>query len=218
MNFKRAKYLSDNMDRLSRRDRVFLNNPVIMQGLGLAPLVVAATTGRNALMLCVAVSLMLVPTRVLAALVSRLGAYNFRALAYSVSAGIVYIGVYYAMRGLFDVERLQLGIYLPLLVVEPLIIKRWARPQKERISVAFKRGIRITIGYVLIVMLMGCLREILSVGQIFGVPISFITRIPLPMAALPAGGFILLGVVCAVWRSAVNRYKRYVNMEAKRSI
>lgn len=218
MTYKRAKYLNDNMDRFSRRDRVFLNNPVIMQGLGLAPLVVVATTGRNALMLCVAVALMLVPTRVLGALLSRVGAHNFRALAYCVSAAVVYIGVYFAMAALFPTERLQLGIYLPMLVMEPLIVKRWARPQNERISVAFKRGVRITVGYVLVVLFMGCLREFLSLGTIFGWDVPGIDWVALPMAALPAGGFILLGTVCAIWRSAVNRYKKYINMEAKRGV
>ena len=42
MNTKKAIYLSENMTRIARRDRIFLNNPVIMQGMGLAPLVVAA--------------------------------------------------------------------------------------------------------------------------------------------------------------------------------
>ena len=57
---------------LITRDRVFKNNPVVMQGMGLAPLVVLATTGKNALMLAVAVALLLTPSRMLACLVSRL--------------------------------------------------------------------------------------------------------------------------------------------------
>ena len=60
------------VEKRARRDRVFLNNPVIMQGLGLAPLIVAATTLKNGVMLSVAVLLLLTPTRVLAALLSRL--------------------------------------------------------------------------------------------------------------------------------------------------
>lgn len=35
---------SEELRRKIKRDRVFLNNPVVMQGLGLAPLVVAATS------------------------------------------------------------------------------------------------------------------------------------------------------------------------------
>lgn len=204
------------MTRIARRDRIFLNNPVIMQGLGLAPLVVAATTARNALMLSVAVILLLTPVRVIAALLARTGYYRFRGLIYCLTSATVYIGVYYALQAIFDVEILQLGIYLPLLVVEPLIIKRYERPQKERLVTALKKGLRTTCGYVLVLMLMGCVREVLTTATLFDHAIPRIPADLFPMASLPAGGFLLLGVVCAVWRSAVNRYKKYVNMEAKR--
>ena len=204
------------MTRIARRDRIFLNNPVIMQGMGLAPLVVAATTARNALMLSVAVILLLTPVRVIAALLPRTGYYRFRGLIYCLTSATVYIGVYYALQAIFDVEILQLGIYLPLLVVEPLIIKRYERPQKERLVTALKKGLRTTCGYVLVLMLMGCLREVLTTATLFDHAIPRIPADLFPMASLPAGGFLLLGVVCAVWRSAVNRYKKYVNMEAKR--
>ena len=204
------------MTRIARRDRIFLNNPVIMQGMGLAPLVVAATTARNALMLSVAVILLLTPVRVIAALLARTGYYRFRGLIYCLTSAMVYIGVYYALQAIFDVEILQLGIYLPLLVVEPLIIKRYERPQKERLVTALKKGLRTTCGYVLVLMLMGCLREVLTTATLFDHAIPRIPADLFPMASLPAGGFLLLGVVCAVWRSAVNRYKKYVNMEAKR--
>lgn len=50
------------MDRLMVRDRFFFNNPVFMQGLGLAPIVVAATNLHNALILGFAVLLLLTPT------------------------------------------------------------------------------------------------------------------------------------------------------------
>lgn len=204
------------MTRIARRDRIFLNNPVIMQGMGLAPLVVAATTARNALMLSVAVILLLTPVRVIAALLARTGYYRFRGLIYCLTSATVYIGVYYALQAIFDVEILQLGIYLPLLVVEPLIIKRYERPQKERLVTALKKGLRTTCGYVLVLILMGCVREVLTTATLFEQAIPRLPADLFPMASLPAGGFLLLGVVCAVWRSAVNRYKKYVNMEAKR--
>ena len=58
-------------EKYAHHDRVFLNNPVVMQGMGLAPLVVLATTGKNALMLAVSVALLLTPSRMLACLLSR---------------------------------------------------------------------------------------------------------------------------------------------------
>lgn len=216
MNSKKAKYLSENMERIARRDRIFLNNPVIMQGMGLAPLVVAATNGHNALMLSVAVLLLLTPTRVVAALVCRTGRGLLRALVYCFTSSILYIGVYFALRAIFDVDVLQLGVYLPMLVVEPLIIKRYERPQRERVGMALRKGLRTTAGYVLVLLMMGCLREILAAGTVFSVDIPQLDTTLLPMASLPAGGFILLGVVCALWRGLVRAYKKHVHMEARR--
>lgn len=217
MKLKKAQFLSENMETIARRDRILLNNPVIMQGMGLAPLVVAATTGRSALILSMAVLLLLTPTRMLAALAARPVPYRFRAVVYCVLAAVLYAGVYILMRNWFEVEQtLAVGMYLPLLCVEPLIIKRYERPRKEPVLVALQKGLYITGGYILILMLMGCLRELLAAGTLFGRPVSNVHL--LPVASLPAGGFILVGVLCAIWRGAVRAYKNYVHREANRTV
>ena len=51
-----AELILKDPDRFAHHDRVFLNNPVVMQGMGLAPLVVLATTAHNGVMLAAAVS------------------------------------------------------------------------------------------------------------------------------------------------------------------
>lgn len=209
---KRIVHLNENFVAISRRDRVFLNNPVVMNGVGLAPLVIAATTGLNALMLSVAVLLMITPTRVLSALVCRW--VRFRALVYCLSAAVVYIGAYYCMQAWFSVEVTYLGMYLPLLVVEPIVIRRYEQPAPEKISSALKKGLLNTAGYVLVILLVGMLRELLAQGALFGQPL-FDGSI-LPLSQLAAGGFIVVGVLCAVWRGAVNLLKKRVNMEAKK--
>mgnify|MGYP000332308199 CR=1 FL=1 len=66
-----AEMIVRDPEKYAHHDRVFLNNPVVMQGMGLAPLVVLATTGKNALMLAVSVVLLLTPSRMLACLLSR---------------------------------------------------------------------------------------------------------------------------------------------------
>ena len=209
---KRIVHLNENFAAISRRDRVFLNNPVVMNGVGLAPLVIAATTGLNALMLSVAVLLMITPTRVLSALVCRW--VRFRALVYCLSAAVVYIGAYYCMQAWFSVEVTYLGMYLPLLVVEPIVIRRYEQPAPEKISSALKKGLLNTAGYVLVILLVGMLRELLAQCALFGQPL-FDGSI-LPLSQLAAGGFSVVGVLCAVWRGAVNLVKKRVNMEAKK--
>ena len=220
-----AELILKDPDRFAHHDRVFLNNPVVMQGMGLAPLVVLATTGKNALMLAVAVALLLTPSRMLACLVSRLFPLRDeqpapeelekkllpRALVYSGSAAVVYLAAYPILNAVFGTDLLMLGIYLPMLVVEPLLIYRFGRVQ-ETMKKAVSKGIRITIGYGLLLLLLGCVREWLSAGTVFG---HVLSRSVLPMASMPAGGFIVLGVVCAIWRALARKRQKYLKNEAR---
>ena len=220
-----AEMIERDPERFAHHDRVFKNNPVVMQGMGLAPLVVLATTGRNALMLVVAVALLLTPSRVLACLLSRLFPLRDeqpapeelekkllpRALVYSGSAAVVYLAAYPILNAIFGTDLLTLGIYLPLLIVEPLLTYRFGRVQ-ESVHKAVSKGLRITVGYALILLILGCLREWLALGSVFGVQLG---RPVLPMAGMPAGGFIVLGVVCAVWRALARKQKEYLKTEAR---
>ena len=220
-----AELILKDPDRFAHHDRVFLNNPVVMQGMGLAPLVVLATTAHNGVMLAAAVALLLVPSRVLACLLSRLFPLNSenpapeelqkkllpRALVYSLSASVVYLAAYPILNAMFGTSLLTLGIYLPLLVVEPLLTYRFGRVQ-ESMHKAVSKGLRITLGYTLLLLILGCVREWLAFGTVFGVELS---RSILPMASMPAGGFIVLGVVCAVWRALARKQREYLKNEAR---
>lgn len=214
MRSERAKRIVADMDHYIHHDRIFLNNPAVMQGMGLAPLVVAATSGRYAFMLLTALAMLLVPTRVLCSLLYRkLEQPLLRALGYAGVSASLYILVRLAMTGLYGNDALELGIYLPLLVVDPLVIYRHGRVP-EPVSKALSKGLRITLGYGFVLMLTGLLRELFAAG-------TLMDRKVLPVVALPllsstAGGFILVGVLFAVWRSGCALYEKYVRAEAKR--
>ena len=224
-----AEMIVRDPEKYAHHDRVFLNNPVVMQGMGLAPLVVLATTGKNALMLAVSVALLLTPSRMLACLLSR--AFPLRdeqpakeelekkllprGLIYSGSAAVVYLAVYPILNALFGVDLLALGIYLPMLVVEPMLIYRFGRVQ-ETMQKAVSKGLRITLGYVLLLLLLGCVREWMALGTVFGLPL--LSRPVLPMAGMPAGGFIVLGILCAIWRALAQHRKNYLKTEARNTV
>ena len=107
-------------------------------------LVIDAATGQNGLMLAAAVTLLLVPSRVLACLLSRLVPLRDeeptpeqlqkkllpRALLYAASAAVVYLAAYPILNFVFGTGLLNLGIYLPMLVVEPLLTYRFGRVQE----------------------------------------------------------------------------------------
>ena len=213
------------VEKRARRDRVFLNNPVIMQGLGLAPLIVAeialqerhivaATTLKNGVMLSVAVLLLLTPTRVLAALLSRFAYFRFRGLTYALTAAAVFVGVRYVMGLLYPVSDLALlGLYLPLLVADPIVLKRYERPQRERVRTALRKGIITSLGYILMLLLISGLREFLGAGALMGTQVM--KNALFPMAQLPSGGFILLALVMCVWRAAAASVKQQMSLGAE---
>ena len=221
-----AELIAKDPAKFAHHDRVFLNNPVVMQGMGLAPLVVLATSGQNAVMLAAAVALLLVPSRLLACLLSRLAPLRDedpseeelhkkllpRALVYAFSTAVVYLAAYPILNAVFGTGLLNLGIYLPMLTVEPLLTYRFGRVQ-ETPRKAVSKGIRITVGYALLLLLLGCVREWLSAGTVFGTAVG--PRATLPMASMPAGGFIVLGVLCAVWRALAQMRREYLEKEAR---
>lgn len=215
MNDQRLKFFSERMDVLSRRDRVFINNPVIMQGMGLAPIVIPATSIQNAIILAVGMALLLTPTRILATIIGQRTGFKFRAVLYAVTSGLVYVGVAFVMDLLFGTAVRSVGIYLGLLVLEPLVIKRYESGKSERLVTSFKKGIITTAGFCLALFITAGVREVLGVGTFAGVEVFRFSI--LPMASMPAGGFILLGLIAALWRGLVNDFKKRVAMGVKAS-
>ena len=201
------------LDQKIHADHLWLNNPVMMRGLGLAPVIAAAYNWDNAVMLCAAAALLLTATRVLAVAICHLTGNRFRPVLYAYSAAILYIPVYCILYAWFGTDLTVLGIYLPLLAVESAIIKRMESPDLEPVGEAFRRGINNTVGLCIAVLLVGFMRELLGAGTAFGHVVM--TTAPLPIVQQPAGGFILLGLIAALWTGIANAYTHFKREEVR---
>lgn len=197
-----------------RHDHIWLNNPVLVRGLGLASVVVAASDAHNALMLSVATFLLLTATRVVAEAVCHLTGYRFRAVIYCYAAALSYIPVYILLYNLFGADLAVLGIYLPLLVVDPVVVKRMEFSDRESVGHALRLGINNSLGVCIATMLVGCLRELLAAGTVFGRTILNYSL--LPLAGEVAGGFLLVGVLAAGWTAVSSAYVRFKEEEVRR--
>lgn len=197
-----------------RRDHIWLSNPVMVRGLGLALVIGAALDGKRALMLCVASLILVALTRPVAVAICHLTQNRWRPVIYCYTAAVLYIPTYILMYRIFGADLSVLGIYLPILTVDPAIVKRMEFTELESVSTAFRHGYNNALGMCAALLLVGCLREFLATGAIFGHVV--IHRTLLPMAALPAGGFVLLGVLAAVWLASVNLYKDFKHEEVRR--
>ncbi len=197
-----------------RSDHIWLSNPVMVRGLGLAPIVGAALDGERALILCVACLLLITFTRVLAVAVCHISNNRFRPIIYCYSAAILYIPVYILLYELFGNDLTMLGIYLPILIVEPAIVKRMEFTELEPIRDALRHGFNNGLGMCVALLIVGCLREFLATGAVFGHVVVHAAL--LPLAAQPAGGFVLVGVIAAVWCAVANAYTDYKQEEVRR--
>lgn len=197
-----------------RSDHLWLSNPVMVRGLGLAPVVGAALDGERALILCVACLLLITFTRVLAVAVCHISNNRFRPIIYCYSAAVLYIPVYILLYELFGNDLTMLGIYLPILIVEPAIVKRMEFTELEPIRDALRHGFNNGLGMCVALLIVGCLREFLATGAVFGHVVLHAAL--LPLAAQPAGGFVLVGVIAAVWCAVANAYTEYKQEEVRR--
>ena len=104
--------------------------------------------------------------------------------------------------------------HLPLMVVEPAIVKRMEFSDLEPVRDAFRHGFNNALGMCVVLLIVGCLRELLATGAVFGNVI--LHNALLPLAALPAGGFVIVGILAAIWCAAANLYTDYKHEEVRR--
>ena len=195
--------LSD-WDDTVRRRKITLSNPVFIKGLALAPLVIAATSLANSLILSLAVLLILTPTRVITSLITRRMSVPLKTFFYPLVSAVVFGIAYYLMYRMLGVAAFSLGVYLPILVVDPLIVKNFEKTRKEEFLFSIINGLRNTAGFITACIITGCIREILAFGTLGGVTLLSVRL--LPMAQNSFGGFLVIGFMSALWRACVAIY------------
>ncbi len=197
--------LAMNIDEYLRRDLIIFNNPVLIGGLAVTPVVAAATTLQNALALCVAVLILVVPTRVLGDLVSKRVPMWLRPMLYAFTGAVLYIPAHLAVTLLFGTPNVTLGMYLPLLAVDTIVLSRSEIKVREGVLTALRNGTLTSLGFALTACTFGAVREILSQGRIMGIKI--IDSSPLKFAGTVGGGLILTAVAAALFQSMSAAYR-----------
>lgn len=193
-----------NWDNTVRKRKITLSNPVFIKGLALAPLAVAATSLNNSIILCIAVIMLLTPTRIITSLITRKMSVPLKTFYYPLVSAAVFGIVYYLMYRMLGTTAFSLGVYLPILVVDPLIVKNFEKTRKESFRYSVINGLRNTGGFVVACLLLGSVRELLAVGTVGGIQIMKVSL--LPMARHSFGGFLIIGLISALWKMCIGIY------------
>ena len=156
----------------------------------------AAATAMDGLALGVATGCVLIVSGVVAALLDQFVDEKSRTplflLVSAVFAGIAWM----LMKALCAETALSLGIYVPLIAVNCLLL---ARPACEiGIAAAVTDGVKMALGFVCTAVVLGAVREICSVGTVFGAQVLPRGLQLSALAAQPAGGVLLVGLLLGV--------------------
>ncbi len=191
---------------------LWTNNPALVQILGLCPLLAVTNTVVNGLGLGIATMLTLVLSNVTVSLIRNIIRPEIRIPVFVLIIASFVTAIELVMNAFFyDLYKI-LGIFIPLIVTNCAIIARAeAFAAKNSPLPALFDGLMMGLGFTLVLVTLGCLREALGQGTILanahlmfggiadGLTITLIDDYRgLLLAILPPGAFIGLGFLIAL--------------------
>ncbi|NLL36070.1 MAG: electron transport complex subunit E [Fretibacterium sp.] len=177
-------------------------NPTFVQCIGLCPTLAVSTSAANGLGMGFAAMFVLIASNVAISLLRKRTPDEIRIPIFIVViAGFVTV-IQFLMAGFTPALNKQLGIFIPLIVVNCIILARAE-------AFAFKNtpldsaldGLGMGLGFTLALTSIGTLREFLGNGTIFNITVTPAGFQPGLLVILAPGGFITLGVCMAVFRA-----------------
>ncbi len=103
----------------------------------------------------------------------------------------------------------SLGIYIPLIVVNCIILGRAeAFASKNSVGRSALDGLGMGLGFTCSLTLIASVREVLGAGSFAGISLFGEGFMPVSVMILPPGAFLTLGILLAVINGIANRRKR----------
>lgn len=182
-------------------------NPIFVLALGLCPALAVSTTVNNALGMSAATLIVLIGSNLVISSLRKHIPDDIHIPAYIVIIAAFVTLVDMAMQAYFPALSKSLGIFIPLIVVNCIILGRaeaFASKNTVRASVidAIAMGVGFTVGLTAIALV----REVLGAGTITIFPDGGVIRIPgladkpVLVFAFPAGALIVVGFLQAFFR------------------
>jgi electron transport complex protein RnfE len=188
------------------------NNPAMVQLLGLCPLLAVTATITNGLGLGLATTLVLIGSNTTVSLVRNFVPNEIR-IPIFVMIIAAFVTIVQLLMNAYTFQLYQaLGIFIPLIVTNCAIIGRAeAYASKNPVGFAAFDGLMMGLGFTIILVILGAIREALGYGTLFtGANLLlgdwatvlkitlFETDSPFLLAILPPGAFLGMGLLIAL--------------------
>lgn len=205
------------------------NNPAIVQLLGLCPLLAVTMTVVNGLGLGLATTLVLIGSNCTVSMVRNWVPNEIR-IPIFVMVIAAFVTVVQLMMNAYTFELYEtLGIFIPLIVTNCAIIGRAeAYASKNPIKYAAFDGIMMGLGFTLVLVLLGAMRELLGYGTLMsGADLLmgewasvlevrvFEPESPFLLAILPPGAFLGMGLLIALKNVLNSRVESWIESPDK---
>ncbi len=164
--------------------------------LGLCPALAVTAAADNGLGMGLAVTFVLIFSNLIISLLRNVIPDQVRIASYIVVIATLVVIVEMAMKAFFFPLSQQLGIYIPLIVVNCIILGRaeaFASRQPPLLSMA--DGLSVGLGFTMSLTVVGSLREILGAGTWFGLSVFGDGFEPFRFMVQAPGAFLCLGVL-----------------------
>ncbi len=188
------------------------NNPAIVQLLGLCPLLAVTASVVNALSLGIASMLVLIGSNFAVSLFRSLIPNAVRLPIYVMIIAALVTSIELLMQALTYELYLILGIFIPLIVTNCIIMGRAeAFAAKNSVTASLYDGFIMGLGFTLVLILLGAIREVLGAGTLFAdmhllfgsiatnwTLVIIDNYVGFLFAILPPGAFVGLGLLIAL--------------------
>ena len=172
------------------------NNIVLIQALGLCPIIGAGTTLQNGVALAVCTAAVMIPLSLFVALMGTWMPKWLRPAVYVLLAALILAGCSFLLERYISPELFaKLHHFIPLIAVNMLYARTTGFSSIVHPVATVMDAVGSTVGFGAVICAISALREVLAFGTLWNVPLD--VEMTLPEAAAPFSAFILLAFMAA---------------------
>ncbi|MCI6858183.1 MAG: electron transport complex subunit E [Eubacterium sp.] len=194
---------------------IIKENPTLVLILGMCPTLAVTTSAINGAGMGLSTTVVLMFSNLIISILRNFIPDRVRIPAYIVVIASLVTVVQFLLQGYVPALNDALGVYIPLIVVNCIILGRAeAYASKNGPVSSFFDGVGMGLGFTLALTVLGAFRELLGAGTIFGkmvLPESVYT--PITIFILAPGAFLVLATLIAVRNKIMNRKVKNGEME-----
>ena len=178
---------------------IFKENPILIIMLGLCPTLAVSTSASDAFGMGAAFTFVLLMSNIVIALIRKAVPAQIRIPVYITVISTFVTIVDYTMKAYLPALSRSLGVFVPLIVVNCIVMGRAeAFASKNTIAASLMDALGMSIGFTLIITTLGAIREIFGNGSVFKHAIFPSTYKPFLIMILPPGAFLVIGFMMAI--------------------